>query len=219
MMDAQMNELLAQLELEIEEGWNTAHDDLMVDRLAREHPLLANELYEFFADIVAMSLEPDRERPELAAADERTRAWLKREGFRRIANAHMASKTEAPTPTPMQSAPQPKSVVAFLKDQSGQRMMGLATGLGVDAGFLTDISDHIDVVPERPRLELAGRANRAWGIKQADTLQAFATAATAPVKRAASRSTPFAAVTTTYKEMVERSKLSDEDKRYWLSLA
>ena len=58
MMDAQMTELRERLELEIEEGWNTAHDNTVVDRLAREHPALAQDLYEFFADIVAMTVNP-----------------------------------------------------------------------------------------------------------------------------------------------------------------
>src|SRR5258708_9040289 len=101
-----------------------------------------------------MTLNPDDKRPGLAGADERTREWLEREGFRRIAEAYAASRTATPSSTPTHSAtPAPQSVVAFLKDRSGKRIEGLATGLGVDAGFLTDISDHVPLVPQRARAE------------------------------------------------------------------
>lgn len=112
-----------------------------------------------------------------------------------------------------------KSVVAYLKDRSGARLEGLAVGLGVPAAFLTDISDHATAVPEGARLELARRVRKKWGIAEAETLLVFKTSTAAPMRRAASRKKAFSVSLTTFAVMVQRSTLSDDEKRFWLSLA
>src|SRR6266516_3276868 len=87
--------LLARLMDEIERAWNARRDHEIVHRLASSHPALAEELYEFFTDVVEAADDLDRDRPEFAASGRRIREWLEREGYSRAAAA--ASAAETPT--------------------------------------------------------------------------------------------------------------------------
>jgi hypothetical protein len=213
MTDSKDDELLAELRVQIERAWNAGRNDALVDRLAGEHPELAEELYLFFADVVAMTLEPNDPRPELATADDRTRKWLESEGYRRVAEAYQESKASTTlTPTG-------RSLLGMLKDTTHRSTNALAASLEISSAFLLDLSQHAELVPETARLELARRVEKSWGISQANTLLTLRQPPdTAPRQRAASRSAVYQPSETTYEAMVRRSGLDDRKQRYWLSL-
>jgi hypothetical protein len=241
MMDIDRDKLLSRLQIEIEEAWNAKGDDEIVDKLARQHPTLAAELYVFFADLVAAVLDEDELRPELAAADERMRLWLEREGYRKVATAYeegKASTTTTGTPTSTTPATPPtartpptiksarptsaQGLLAFLREVTGEGPVSLAPLLGITPAFLIDLADHVSVIPESARRELARRVEKACGIKAAATLavlnesqQGKATMS----RKAASRSKAYKKESTNYADIVNRSSLNDEQRRYWLSLA
>lgn len=220
-MDAANMQLMSELCAAIERAWSSNHDEAIVHRLAAEYPQLSEELYEFFADVVAMTLQPDEARPELTAVDDRMRDWLERQGFQEIAAAHRRvnhSATPTSSITPAATAKTP-SIVALLKSRSQKPVDGLAASLRITPAFLIDLSDHPDVVPERARRELARRAQEALAIEQNEIEVAFRTSPGAATQRAASRSKVFERKEISYEAMVRRSKLDDDERRFWLSLA
>ena len=236
-------DLLQQLMVQLEHAWNASRDDRFVDRLAAEHPTLAEELYEFFADLVEAELEQDRPRPEFAAADERARQWLEREGYRKAAAARSAAATEqTPAPTPASTSPSsrlgpaapsltaratrtggedigaPRPFLGLLREVTGESTSALAAALDVTQDFLIDISDNADVLPEAVRTEFADRAERACGVDRSRSLAALATS-DCQFERAASREGPYQGRAVIYADLVHRSGLDRERKQYWLSLA
>jgi hypothetical protein len=210
-------ELLNRLRLDIERAWNQSEDDEMVHVLARKHPELSEDLYEFFADIVAMSFAS-----ELAATngEDRMTAWLESGGFAKIAQARREAKTSSTPstrPTPIVDA---TNLVAFLKAKTRKDMDALALALGISSRFLLDLSNHSTVLPEKARLELAQRAEQQMSIARLETLRILHGLARAnPMQRAASRSAAFTPQSTTYEAIVNRSGLDNDQKRFWLSLA
>lgn len=233
-------ELLQQLIVQLEHAWNASRDDSLVDRLAAEHPMLAEDLYEFFADLVEAELEQDRPRPELAAADERVRQWLEREGYRRAEAARRGATTEQmPSPTPVDTrlsstavpslahrtaragggdVAAPRPFLGLLREATGQSTSILASALDVTRDFLVDISDNADVLPEAVRSEFADRADRTCGVDRRQSLAALSTS-DRQFERAASRKGSYQNQAVTYADLVHRSGLDPERKRYWLGLA
>lgn len=163
---------------------------------------------------------------ELARGDfQRTDDAAIRRGRGHMANRLSPAEPEGPSQTgdaveKAQGPPLPtaKSLVAQLKDQSGLRLDGIAKGLGVEVGFLVDISEHGPLVPGGARREIARRAMNAWNVPTSVTLAAFDARAEVAMQKAASRSGAFQATSTTYEDIVRRSKLTDDEKRLWLSL-
>lgn len=236
-------DLFQQLIVQLEHAWNRNREDQLVDRLAAEHPELAEQLYEFFADLVEADLELDRPRPDLAAADERARQWLEREGYRKASAARSAAAVEkTPTPTAATTGPSsspepvtppraprptpaggaviraPRPFLGLLREETGESTSVLAAALDVTADFLVDISDNADVLTEAARAELADRAARARGIDHGRSLAALATC-DSKFKRAASRDSPYRPHKVTYAELVRRSGLAPEQQQYWLRFA
>lgn len=93
---------------QIERTWNQHRDATIVDRLAAEHPTLAEALYEHFALIVRTELDAGGPDPAFATLDARARRWLEGGGYARVAEvarAHAAGTFAAgehpPEPTPV----------------------------------------------------------------------------------------------------------------------
>jgi hypothetical protein len=200
----------------LEEAWNATRDAHLVDRLAADQPARAQEIYEFFVDLVEAELDRDRKRPEFARSDERTRQWLLDEGFRAAAAAKAASASSSVTTSaaPLMSG-NIRPMLGLLKEETGEGVDALARALDVTPDFLVDISDHADVVPIQARIELAGRIERARGIDRSRTMAAL-TVPGRQLQRAASRDRPYVADVPTFAELVERSSLDHSRKQEWL---
>ena len=59
--DGTTGDLLDRLCAEIETAWQERRDPSEVNRIAREHPDLAAELYDFFASLMETELDPDQD--------------------------------------------------------------------------------------------------------------------------------------------------------------
>lgn len=231
MPNANAEDRLQQLMMELELAWTSTREDRLVDKLAAKYPEYAEELYEFFADLVEAELDLDQPRPELAAADARVRAWLEREGHRQVEAARRASATgQTPTPTPgPMSAPvpteparpggpgPPRPFVGLLRSVTGQNISALAVALDVTPGFLLDVSEHGDVLSEAARVEFADRAERTLHVDRRQSIAALRMSGR-EFQKAASRGKPYQARQVTYPELVRRSDLAAEQKQYWLGL-
>lgn len=110
-----------------------------------------------------------------------------------------------------------RSLVALLKEHSGLGLREVAKDIGVDPGFLVDISEHPSLVPNGARKEIARRVPATWRISTAETLATFESGRRVPMQKAASRPSAFKALSTTYEDIVKRSKLSDDEKLFWRS--
>src|SRR5436309_12114380 len=157
--------LLARLMEEIELAWNARREYEVVDRLVRANPTLADELYEFFADVVEARDELDRDHPEFTASDKRIREWLEREGYRRAAAAAAAAGTPTTTPTvtprTQSTARQvaergarvpPTTFLSVLRQATGEGVTALADALDITPDFLIVVSENADAIPPKARI-------------------------------------------------------------------
>lgn len=202
----------------IERAWMENHDDSIVDRLAAEHPELAETLYLFFAAVVDAPDELERHRPELAQSAARTRDWLERAGFKRAAEAGLNRRSVETTPTPTRKVAESvtPTFIGLLRQITGADPRELAIELGITLDFLVEVSSNAAALPNKVRRELALRAHRARNIGMDLSLASLSAAAYVP--RAASRKDAFSATPTSYLEIVINSKLSAADQLYWSSL-
>ena len=111
-----------------------------------------------------------------------------------------------------------KSLIALFKDESSMSLQEVSVRLELNPAFLLDLSDHSSLVPHGARREIARRADVALKVAASKTLSAFDRSDSANVRKAASRTTPFERQTITYEEIVKRSKLAEDQKRFWLEL-
>lgn len=222
-------EELARLTAEIERAWYDKRDHRAVDRLAAEHPALAQDLYEFFATLTAAVAGYGRSTPKLAENSRRVREWLQREGFAMAAAAAgqtstSTSATEQPkegaakeSVEPKQGSTGRKSFFATLKELTGEhKPTVLASALDMAPDFLTLVSDRSDVLRKGAREEIKKRVKAAWDIDPAQIASSLEGGAVQ--QRAASRSGPYTAPAPTYEDLVNNSSLSPSQKKFWLSL-
>ncbi len=152
-------------------------DPKAVHRLARAHPDVAQELYEFFAFMI----ETHR------SVDGQTRA-------------------------------KPKPFLALVRDATGESVHAIAAAMDVTADFLVDLTENGGVLPMAARAELIRRARSmrvTHDINEDAALESFDVLS---LRRAASRDQAYPASNLTYTGLVERSGLSEEQKRFWLGL-
>jgi hypothetical protein len=212
MPDSPEARLLAECELAIELAWYESMDDSPVHRLALAHPEIADELYEFFADVIEAEDYLDDPLPELAESARRMREAVHAAQAARAAHEAHAAPGKNETPK--------KTFLALLRDASDEPVGTIAKSMDLAADFLVDASDHGTKLPPRVREELVRRLRRVRLIKEIDVAVALASFdAPAKLRRAASRKGPYRHVEVTYRDLVERSSMSDEEKRYWLALA
>ena len=102
--------------------------------------------------------------------------------------------------------------LAILRDATGESVEAIAASMEVTADFLVDLSDHGTVLPLKARAELV---RRAAGMLDVGETEAVASFDVASVRRAASRDRAYPTTEVTFRELVERSGLSEEQKRYW----
>lgn len=202
----------------IERAWMENNDDSIVDRLAAEHPELAETLYLFFAAVVDAPDELGRHRPELAQSAARTRDWLERVGFKRATEAGLNRGSVETTPTPTRKVAESATptFIGLLRQITGANPRELAAELGIPLDFLVQVSSNAAKLPNNVRRELALRAHRARNVGVELALESLS--AVAYVPRAASRKDAFSATPASYLEIVVNSKLSDADKLFWSSL-
>lgn len=230
-------EQLFDLMEEIERAWMERGEYTVVDRLAAKHPAVAEKLYLFFATMVDASDQLDRERPELAEQVKRIRQWLQDGGGFALAAAsapdpHGAETASSPTGiverTPTASSQHRITFFGFLKKASHSiDPEAMASRLDVSVDFLREVSKHWDLLPFPVRRELAHRVEHQFHVSASLAMFALGEAQTsgrdapAPLARAASRAggKVFERRAVTFEELVNRSSMDENRRRFWLSLA
>jgi hypothetical protein len=223
-MSAPKDDRLFDLMEEIERAWTARRDTSVVHELAATHPDMAEDLYLFFAD-VAGAPEGLGDKPErLGLIAQRIKEWVESEGFA-LAAAARSSPTETTEesdwPLAQRAAPAPKvrSFLGLLKESTREGTEELAAALDITQDFLADLSAHASVLSNKARLELAKRAHQARGIDERLLLLSLEPTSTSSLQRAASRDKAYTRTSLTYEELVTRSQLDPEQKRFWLGLA
>jgi hypothetical protein len=203
---------------EIEDAWNERRDHAVVDRLAAEHPELAEELYQFFADVVeaAFGNRTGNADPALQLADERMRSWLEGEGFRRLAQAARSSAASSTSPDTT-TAPA-MSFLAYLRKATGSDLTRIASALSISPAFLVGTSDHPEVIPDGARRELVRRVRTQFGLEE-NAILASLDYRPSPLRQAASRPRVQETPQISYPGLVQNSGLSPADEEFWLSLS
>jgi hypothetical protein len=198
MSDDQRDALLSRCQLEIELAWNKSRDVSVVYRLVAEHPALADDLYEFFVDVIEAEDEYDRPRLDRAEMDRKVREMLE----------EAATSVVRPTGR--------RTFLRLLMDAKDEPLEAIAASLDVTADFLVDLSDNGRVLPMKARRELVRRAQTARAIDEAEAIGSFDVMSR---RKAASRDGAYRPSRLTYEGLVKRSGLSAEQKGFWAELA
>lgn len=231
--DGGREERLFELSDRIERGWSLNRDQEVVHTLAAENPDLAEDLYEFFADLIDSEGWVEVPAEALAYTERRVKQWLDSEGhemMRRVAReacGAASSTPTSPTPPPASSA-EPGRAAGGGDDEPGQGYIGyLQECTGLEPGEIIKVLEvppdvYMFVVKDpdgtpppvkdelAERATLRGKANRARARKCLDR----------KLPKAAHRKTPYADKGRKFSEMVRASKgMSKKEKQYWLSLA
>lgn len=204
---------LERLCAELEAGWFSTGDPSLVDKLATEHPELADDLYDHFALMIEseLGLGGDAEHTRVT---EKAGEWLRKEGFQAvkdIAASHAGSTTTTtPDPPPQPPSDRPNVVPFPLLSRQRTGMSGdeLSQKMGVPEKLLSLV---MRAPPDQrggiPR-EIARRAV-AFGIVEEEAIESL----NAPLRLAARKRTDEAPLT--LREQLGRLGLSAEELEYW----
>jgi hypothetical protein len=109
-------------------------------------------------------------------------------------------------------------LLPMLRRLTGLKATAIAEKMGTPVPFLSDLSNHSNVIPFRARKEFARRAtNSLPGVSEQDVMNSFERGF--PQQAAAFRDAPFPDEEVDFEKIVGRSDLSDEQKQYWLGFA
>jgi len=113
---------------------------------------------------------------------------------------------------------QKQPLLALLRQSAKMKATAIAERLEVTVTFLSDISSHSNVIPLRPRGEIARLAKLSLpGVTEQEVMDSFDHGSYQPM--AAFRDKPFEEENVNYEMIVRRSDMSEERQQYWLSLA
>jgi hypothetical protein len=224
--------LLERLCAEIEAAWEERRDYRVLHHLAREHPYLSDELYDFFA-LLTSDDDPDLPPALAQRAGARTREWLEGGAYNRIVQEARAERRRTPTPaTPAPATPPvsadgsqesegasaPRSLIGFLQRRTQQAPMAIAARIPhASVEFLTWLGRHPDLANGPVRRTLAREIEGTWTIPQQETLVELDRPA--ELQRAASRHGAYGPPPGSFRELLRRTGLSPADQRYWLRVA
>lgn len=213
----------------IERGWSLRRDPDVVHLLAAENPDLAEDLYEFFADLID-SEDGDDALPEaVAETGRRVKEWLDAEGYemmRRTARESYGSDSSTP-PAPVTPIAATAPAASEETKESGPGYMGYlqeCTGLEpnevikvleVPPDVYMFVRRDPEGTPAPVKDELAERAAARGKADRAKARECL----DRKLPKAAHRKTPYAGKCGGFSEMVRASRMSEKEKQYWLSLA
>jgi hypothetical protein len=109
-------------------------------------------------------------------------------------------------------------LLSMLRQRAKMKASTIAECLEATVTFLSDISSHSGAIPLRVRKEIARRATTSLpDVTEQEVLDSFNHHSYQPM--AAFRDKPFEEENVDYEKIVLRSDMSEEQQRYWLSLA
>jgi hypothetical protein len=232
--DGTTRDLLDRLCTKIESAWQERRDPSEVDRLARKHPSLAAELYDFFASLMEIELDPDQE-DEGCGPDPLVKKWLEEEGYTLALRAAqeecrdtatsvtstaatgVGGNASTPPPTPLGSTAVKvvaiRSYVRLLQERAGATPVEVAERTDTPLEFIMFAQQNQEPRYDRLRGEIVNRGVQAYDIEYEEGDHAI---------RQRLPWAAFAGTTTTktssFKELVTKSRLPKAKKKLWLSL-
>lgn len=218
----------------VEAAWHERRDPTEVDRVARENPSLAAELYHFFSTLMEIELDTDGE-GEGHGPDEQVRTWLEKEGYELALRAAREECQETTTSGTSPAAPggvipegprpaaQQQSAVCkvvpirsfsrLLQERAGATPVESSKRTDTPLEFIMFAQQNQEPRYDRLRGEIVRRGVEAFGIDYEEGDRAI---------RQKLQEAAFAGTTTTraasFKELVARSRLTQAKKKFWLSL-
>lgn len=234
---------LSDLQAQIECAWREDSNYTLVGELAREHPDLAEQLYDFFDLLISENDRPKVTTGQMRSAALRAGERLEREGFTDAAEAvrglhgdgdapasaidgspsptvspsdQSASSEEASSPAEREH----QSFLDYASKESGKRPDEIGAELGTTGTFIEALEEHSENAPEAAQRELADRGAERLGLDRGKGLRLVRGQAPPSYGMAASRDRPYEPTSSlSYEKIVAYSGMSDEEKAFWLSLA
>lgn len=233
---------LSDLQAQIEHAWREDSNYTLVGELAREHPDLAERLYDFFELLVS-----ENERPLVTTVQMRSAAvcageHLEREGFADAAetirglhgdgDASTGGVDRSPSPvvspsdqsaSPGEESPpverEHRSFLDYASKESGKMPEEVGAELGATDTFVEALEEHSENAPEAAQRELADRGAERLGLDRGEGLRLIR-GKSRSYGMAASRDKPYESTSSlSYEEIVAYSGMTEEEKDFWLSLA
>jgi hypothetical protein len=227
-------DLLDRLCAQIETAWQERQDPSEVDCVAREHPNLAAELYDFFASLMETELDPHQDDEE-CGPDPLVKRWLEEEGYTLAlraaqeecrdtatsvtATAEVGASVPSGTPPPTPQGSTAGKVVAIrsyvrlLQERAGATPVEVAEKTDTPLEFIMFAQQNQEPRYDRLRGEIVNRGVESYDIKYEEGAHAI---------RQRLPWAAFAGTTTTkkssFKELVAKSRLAKAKKNLWLSL-
>lgn len=216
----------------IERGWLLRRDPEIVHLLAAENPDLAEDLYEFFANLIDSEVGEIPPPEALAYTERRTKEWLDSEGhvmmeqIARESRGATSSSPAAPAPSAAPAEPgRPEKdneeelglgYVGYLQECTGFEPDEIIKVLEVPPDVYMFVSRNPETTPPHVKDELAERAAQRGKADRAKARECL----DRTLPKAAHRKTAYAQKGRTFSEMVRASKaMNKKEKQYWLSLA
>jgi hypothetical protein len=209
----------------MEAAWITRRDDKLVDRLAAEHPEHAAALYEFFALLVESELAAPLPQEDVNRSAARAQSWLEEEGFALASSIAREQREKTPETSP--PPPADSGNVQELKPRAEAKAQAaplayiglIQERMDRDVDEVTELAPIIRFVQKQPadryipvRKQILKIGAEKWGIGEEEGDESLSLQwRSAALRR--SDANPM-----TYEEVVNRSRLSAEDKKFWLAL-
>lgn len=230
------DDILTNLLAQIDRGWADHKDRTIIDRLSREYPEFAQELQDFFADLILGSDEEVKE--DFSEAENSVHAWIVTSGMEIASTARNSALRQATsTATGSHSPPLAETAmkenqktkvdnagtaartwIALLRQKANVRLPKIASELPhVSTEYLVLVSRHPTVVPTTAKQKLARFVEERFGVREQESLACLSEVP--PLLRAASRSTPFEQEPASFRQLLDRAALTPEDKQFWLIVA
>lgn len=210
--------LLGQLLERIEAAWKAGRSDSVVDELAARHPAYAAELYDYLHFLVVEEFGTGPSEQEREDLSRRMRTWLDSEAPRLI-HASLTGPSDDGSPSDAgDSGPSaPSEYLSFcdmLRKVTRLRPSRFAEALNADLSFIDDIDCYPDRVPQRAKAKIIELSSSRLGL---DPDLATRTLSRVVYSKAAKRDDDYDRPPPTYREMIEHSRMSPEQKQFWSS--
>jgi hypothetical protein len=225
-------DLLESLLAQIERAWFDRGERVNVEQLISEHPDLANELREFSRALFE-SDDAGGVEPVFLQAEKVVHDWLQNTGINEALIAAAAARRESnrtdATDVPRAAGgkldssseplgkPLPEPWIKFLHHRTGRQRAEIVSLLpNVTLEFLALVSRYPQVIPHPVKATLADSVEKCFGIPIEESLECLS-AASLPMKRAASRRTPVDRAPETFEEVLDRAAFDKTLRAFWAS--
>lgn len=210
----------------IERAWSLRRDPDIVHQLAAENPDMAEDLYEFFADLIDSEDRYEAPPEALEYTERRIKQWLDSDGhamMERMARESGGSTSTASPPTPTVGSGDKLEALkelglgylGYLQECTGLEPDELFRVLEVPKEVYIFVQKDPDGTPGPVKDELAQRAARRSKADRETARKCL----DLKLPKAAHRRTPYSAKPKRFSQAIRASKMSEKEKQYWLSLA